>query len=388
MRIREYASWDLMLDKAESFFREISQSDRICLIHHGDADGVTCAIFIYYLILDLRNTPPDHVFWVSTKSYDMKEERELIKNLAPDILIVVDLDLVKEDGLFNEWSLNIPKIFIYDHHSISKDINMIPNNIIYLNARMLNQEGIWHPASFFGYEIARRFFETDDYCWIAGVGLRGDHAHEEYPEFFEKIREKFPILFLEVVEKEYKSILEGLTHLVNAGFFYHPDAREKTSFLALKEAFEKNDPMLFFEGTGPIFEELRRKSVELKKEIKRLTDETRKDGYRPQDLNLVIHKVKTPHYIVGVIAGNLCKEEGNLVCAIANEFDENMGIELRMSHGSRINFVEILQVMREQFNFLSAGGHPVAAGCLIRPSQYEEFKMKFESAFREHIKGR
>ncbi len=386
MRIREYASWEKIMAKAETFFREIQESDVICLVHHGDADGVTSALYVYYTILQIRGRVPDHVLWVSTKSYDMKKEGKLIKNINPDLLIVVDLDLLKDEVLLNNWSLNIKKIFIYDHHSISIDVNLIPNNIIYLNARMLNQEGVWHPASYFGYSISKCFFDNEDYNWVGAVGLRGDHAHNDYPELFERVKEKFPILFLEVVGKDYNYILEGLTHYVNAGFFYSPDLREKTSFLALQKAWEKKDPMLFFEGDDPVFQELRRKSDEIKKEINVLFEKAKQEAYRPEGLDLVLGKVNTPHYIVGVIAGKICKDEPGIIAVIANEYDENMGIELRMGKNTSCNLVELLMRMKDNFNFISAGGHPVAAGCLIHPSQYEEFAQKLENVYREYLK--
>ena len=100
----------------------------------------------------------------------------------------------------------------------------------------------------------------------------------------------------------------------------------------------------------------------------------------------MLGKVNTPHYIVGVIAGLICKEEPGVISIIANEYDENMGIELRMGKNARCNLVDILMRIKDNFNFISAGGHPVAAGCLIRPTQYEEFIQKLENVYREYIK--
>lgn len=384
----DYLDWTEMVDTAEDFFKKkLSPGKKVVLVHHGDADGVTSGVFISRVVEKLTETPLEHVIWVSTKSYQMKQEKVLIDTIAPDVLIVTDLDLGKEKGLLHHWSATIEDVFIYDHHNIGDDYrDTIPRSIEYLNARMLGFDNIWHPASFFGYALHRRFFK-EDYPWMAAIGLRGDHAYfsEEYDELQENVKERFPKLLEPIEGKEYKNHLEKCTYYINSGFFHSPDLHESTSYRVLQEAVKRNDPYYIYSQEG-ISSDLKRKREELKSGIEKIyLSASEKAEFYP-DKNLIIYKIETPHYILGVIASKLIKDHDDKVVLILNQFGNEISGEIRRGDHVTYNLVRILLDLKERdFKYSSVGGHPAAAGCLFEASLEKEFRRLFLEIMDEQL---
>ncbi|MCD6578983.1 hypothetical protein J7L48_05865 [bacterium] len=378
--------WEEIIDRAEAFFRKIKPEDKVVLVYHGDADGVTSALFISLVLKKFLGRIPEHRIWISTKAYKLKEERQIIDNINPDVLITTDLDIAKEDKLLRGWADKYEKVFMYDHHYIRPEYKeTIPRSIEYLNARMLGDKNIWHPAAFFGYSLHQRFFKDDNYPWVAGIGLRGDHALDEYETLLEILGENYPELLKPIEGKDYKNLLEKAVYFINAGFFFSPDLHEETSYRVLLKAVEKNDYSFIYSGQEEAAE-LHDKRVELETSIERIYNEAKEKAEIIQDFPLIIYYINTTHYILGVIASMLVKDFPNKVVLILNRFDSEISGEIRQGENIDYNLVEMLFALKsdKNFEYQSVGGHPRAAGCLFNADQYEEFKSKFLEAFSEH----
>ncbi|MCK4643190.1 DHH family phosphoesterase [bacterium] len=383
-----YLDWEEMIDAAEKFFKQkLSPGKKVVLVHHGDADGVTSGLYITRIVEKITQAPLEHIIWVSTKSYKMKQERALIDSISPDILIVTDLDLGKERDLLHHWSATIDAVFMYDHHNIGEDYrDTIPHSIEYINARMLGYENIWHPASFFGYELNRRFFK-EEYAWVAAIGLRGDHAFfsDEYTELQGIIQKENPELLEPLEGHDYKNLLEKCVYYVNAGFFHHPDMHEATAFRVLAKALELNDPSFIYSGDD-VSADLTRKRRELKEEIQRIYAASSELAEFCPDRELIIYKIDTSHYILGVIASNLVKDNPNKVVLILNQFGTEISGEIREGENADKNLVQMmLKVKDKDFPYGSVGGHPRAAGCLFDAEHEKDFRRIFLEAFDESI---
>ena len=379
------ADWEEIIDRAEAFFRKIKSEDKIILVYHGDADGVTSALFISLVLKKLTGHIPEHRIWVSTKSYKLREERQIIDSINPDVLITTDLDIAKEDKLLRDWADKYERVFMYDHHYIRPEYKeSIPRSIEYLNARMLGDKNIWHPAAFFGYSLYKRFFDEDKYPWLVAIGLRGDHALDEYDELLEILSERYPELLEPIEGKDYKNLLEKAVYFVNAGFFYSPDLHEETSFRVLLKAVERNDYSFIYSAKEEA-EELYKKRQELEMSIDMIFKESASKAEFFNNLPLIIYYIDTPHYILGVIASMLIKEYTDKVVIILNKFKDEISGEIRQGENVDYNLVELLFALKNEkdFEYQSVGGHPRAAGCLFNADQLDEFKEKFIEVFNE-----
>lgn len=377
--------WEEIIDRAEAFFKKIQPSDKIMLVYHGDADGVTSAIFISLVLKKLIGRIPEHRIWVSTKSYKMKEEKQIIENINPDVLIITDLDIAKEEKLLRSWADKYERVFMYDHHYIRPEYKeTIPRSIEYLNARMLGDENIWHPASFFGYSLHQRFLKENNYPWVAAIGLRGDHALNEYDELLEILNRDFPELMEPIEGEDYANLLEKAVYFINAGFFYSPDLHEETSFRVLLKSIELDDYSFIYSGKDEA-KELLNKRLELEKSIETIYKEADNKAEFFDDLPLIIYYIDTPHYILGVIASMLLKKYTDKVVLVLNRFKNEISGEIRQGEDANYNLVEMLFVLKNEkdFEYQSVGGHPRAAGCLFNADQLDEFKEKFLEVFNE-----
>ena len=383
-----YLNWEEMVDTAEKFFREkISSDKKIVLVHHGDADGVTSAVYIADVLKKITGREIEHRIWVSTKSYRLKQEKLIIDNIAPDVLIITDLDIAKEKELLRHWSDTIDDVFIYDHHNILESYKeSIPRSIEYLNARMLNIEGIWHPASFFGYELHKRFFDQKNYDWIVAIGLRGDHAlfSDEYVALVNNLENDYPELLENIEGKDYKNLLEKSVYYINAGFFYNPDLHEQTVFKVLWKAKELDDYSFIYSNKAES-EALVRKRKELKTAIKTTYEKSKEKMELFDSSPLIIYRIDTPHYILGVIAGMIADDHPERIVLVLNKFQDEISGEIREGESANFNVVNILLDISKDFSYLSVGGHPRAAGCLFLVDKYKEFYDKFIRAVNENI---
>ncbi len=379
-----YLNWEEMVERAITFFKKIGHGQKVVLMHHGDCDGVVSALYIAETVKEIRGRYPDEILWVSTKSYKLKNEKALIDHLAPDVLLVTDLDLGKEPETLKHWADVIDNVFIYDHHNIDGSYkDAIPRSIEYLNARMLGIPRIWHPAAYFGYSLFKHF-SKNDYPWLAALGLRGDHAFDEYEELKNEIRDKFPELLKEIENEDYKNLLEKLVYFVNAGFFHNPNGEDNISFKVLQKAMKKNDYTFVYsneEEAASLFS----KRQELKSDIEKIYDGAKDEAKIYEDIPLLVYRINTPHYILGVIASRLKDDHPDKIIYIFNQFDDEISGEIRQGEKIDVNLIKLLLGIGENFKYISVGGHPRAAGCLFPASKYDEYLRLLEGRIHEFI---
>lgn len=360
----------------EKFKAVAENANVIYILYHGDADGVTSGFLINQTLKEAFNKPARRLLWMATNSYDLKKETEEILKSPPDTLIITDIDVKDAAEQIKKLQEHVRQIFVYDHHQISKPPQ--GSGIFYFNPRTLNPT-VWHPASLFGMAIYSYFsLKKNDFLWVGGAGLIGDVAMPEYPWIEEEIKKNFPQLYDSshptCQGTAWKYPLEGITYLLNAGFFYYPARRLPFSMLALERAWEKGDPFIFFDKRDQISRKLLAFHRTIEETVKNLSNQALQDAQFHLGAPVISFLARTPHYVVGIVASRLASLYPEKI-AVVGQLGERIGIELRAGRNCELNIPAILKLMN--FPFLSAGGHPKAAGALIEKNQWEEFIEKF-----------
>ena len=380
-------SWKIIINQSVEFFNKILEKDRICLLYHGDADGAVSAVYIDNILRKLRGRGADYKIFVPSFSYDLNAEAEMVLNTKPDKLIVLDLSIDSKKDILASFSESIDSIFIYDHHYYQS----VPDagNITYFNPRLISEKDMWHPASFFGYEMYNEFAEKGESIrhWLCGIGLTGDFAFNSFPAVAECIQAANPELLVKDPDTKQNKLAQ-MAIKINSGFLYDPMKRNDISFRCLDSAFVKDDPALLFDTNTEPFGKLIKTYDSFREEVRNTVEEIEKQGALDKDLPLVFHNHTSAHYVTALASESYIVKNHDkvIILGFAQDFFPNISIEIRVGDNISLNLPVVLNKQREFINFLSAGGHPQAGGAVILPEDYEKFKSTFVELSKQHIK--
>jgi single-stranded-DNA-specific exonuclease len=148
----------------EEFMNELKDKE-VRIISHFDTDGITSASIMIHTLKKL-----DRKFSVSiVKSLDEK-----FVNKLPKEKLILFLDLAS-GSLNHIKNANLNKVFIIDHHEISKDI---PENVRIINPQLLNKQKI--SSSGLTYLFSKQINpDAKELSKLAILGMIGDQLEKE-----------------------------------------------------------------------------------------------------------------------------------------------------------------------------------------------------------------
>jgi len=152
------------------FINNLSNLERILLIHHRDMDGIISAV-LFQRFLEERGVSPSEV--VSWANEEAESELEKIKNF--DKIVVLDIDI---SYLWRELNRFGKEILLIDHHLPVKDMNS--EKIVYMNPRLV-EENIYQPTSYLIWKI----FGSKWLKWLAIIGTVSDAGFENCKDLLE-----------------------------------------------------------------------------------------------------------------------------------------------------------------------------------------------------------
>lgn len=375
--------WDEAISKVKDFLLNLSEDEKIFLLHHGDCDGCVSAVYLTKLLMFLKHNITRR-FAIGSFSYDLQCEKNFLKDASVDVLFCLDLDLISDGILLGEWKSGIKKIFIYDHHKIDiEELNSLKKerpDIFYLNPRYL-EEPASYPSSYFGYWVFKSIFpEKELNEWLLAAGLLGDHALEEHPEIKEIVRINYRTSLIEENQLSYRKKLSEITSLINAGYFYRLAKEEDLPFHIAATAFDLNDPGYFFETNFGFVKELHKRKKIISKECEYLVEESKLKAEIEEKIPLLLYRIETEHYLSGLVASELAAIYRNRVIMVGQKINGKISYELRTGKSCTIDLTEVLQEQKKSYRCLSSGGHPKASGALIIAEDEKKFITSFKSA--------
>jgi len=366
--VRNLKNLNELLDIIKQALQKIKPSDRICLIHHDDADG-NCSAALFSIIINKITQNYPILFPVSGPNNISKNIISKLKTLNPDYVFVLDLSI-------DPKKINIFKGFILDHHIFNVD----EKDVRYLNPRSFEKEDDKVvPTSFMSYKIIEDTFPEEKVAWIAGIGITEDHRVELCKEVFENIKnensELLSVKSINQVEIE-NSIFGQLWDMVRSGRMIRRSDGARTAVLALTEC--KNSPDKFING-------LTQNSFAIRRFYEKVRDQTQNCLMNVENTGKFYSKKKVIVYEIQKIGINALtsfisdkirqKYPEYIVCVIGKDSDntkKKMSIRLEQSKREE-DLVLILNRIKENIPSVKGGGHKSAIGVFIDFDDLDNF---------------
>ncbi len=322
------------MKQARKFLSEISEKDKVAIIHHDDSDGF-CSGILYYDWSKAKNADVQQ-FTYSIGSTRLKDwdlggfNKIIICDLASGV-IATELESIKD------------KIIFYTDHHPKED--MLPDTAL----ELITTEQGYIPSSRTAGEL------TNLKPWLALVGTLADSGqyYKENDDFIE----------------------DGLKNVgMDLGKFQQEAVNTITNFLVY---FGKNYEGAFgiLEQVGSVdkISELKKYSEEVEKEVQKFVGRYEEEREMLGNVNFYYFE---PHFSVKPpVCGRI--SDGDLeqiyIFASPKKSSEYITLSARNTSG-KMNMVELLGAGTDGLGGSRSGGHSQAAGGIIRSGDIEKFK--------------
>ncbi|MFH1126620.1 MAG: DHHA1 domain-containing protein [archaeon] len=176
------------MDPKESFRQYITSldpKDRIAILHHTDSDGITAGLIAKKsteLITGLEISI--HFHQKEGKIPITKNTIAFVKKNNINKLIIVDLAIDHDPQPVKDLEKHA-KILLIDHHEKTHDINS--KNTTMIKAQDLSDiPSDKYPASKLCYDLFSDLADIKNLSWLAAIGIWGDYAQSQWPDFLKK----------------------------------------------------------------------------------------------------------------------------------------------------------------------------------------------------------
>ncbi|MCS7134836.1 MAG: DHH family phosphoesterase [Candidatus Aenigmarchaeota archaeon] len=347
----------------------VKSGDRVCVVHHDDADGCTSAALMSILLFKNTGQLPE-ILPIRSPTCISKNFINRLKSTNPDYIFTLDVSIdPKKMGLFNG--------FILDHH-IQNYQNK--GNMLYLNPRFFEKvdENV-PPTSFIIYKLFKSFYPFEKISWIAAIGITEDHRVELCKEVFYQVMKEYPNFFdvNEINQRNIENSVFGkLWDMVRAGRMIKRIEGAKIAVRALIEC--KDNPSNLLEGSGSYSYNLLKFYKNVDREVKKILKNIPKNTkfYKEKKVlvyNLPASKMESLTSFIADKLRSLYPEW--IVCVVGNaENDKGVKISIRVEQNKRdVDLAFIVEKLKVMFNGLKGGGHKSAVGVNIKKDDVEKF---------------
>jgi single-stranded DNA-specific DHH superfamily exonuclease len=353
----------------ENEVKKVKSGDRVCLIHHDDADGCTSAAIFSILIFRLTNQFPE-LLPVRGPNNLSRNFLSKLKMMNPDFVFTLDVTIdPKKLSLFNG--------FILDHH-----MQNIPSreNMIYINPRSFENEDEKVPCtSCIIYKLVKKIFPEEKISWIAAIGVTEDHRVEICKEIFLNVNKEYPGFFkAEKIDQENveKSIFGELWDMVRSGRMIKRTSGAKIAVQALIEC--KDDPNKFVNGLTTNSYTLRKFYEAINKETQKILEEVLRNGKFYDDKRVIVYEARMSNInsLTSFASDKLRQKYPDwIVCVVGREYGtQNKKISIRLEQSRRnVNLVEVVNKIKEVIPEVKGGGHKSAVGVSLPKNSLNKF---------------
>lgn len=387
--------WTKLTELSDIIFSSVFRGTPAFLIFHDDADGCSSASIIRRLISERSSCP------LLGFSAPEKHSVDLTATLIQKILdkkprIIISLDLPLRDSIedFGQLLDRLDaKMLVYDHHIPTKHINW-PTRCIQINPRDLGFGNI--PAAYYSFLIYKHYKGKHDLCWVAAVGVVADYCTNYCRDLIREVKLHYPYLYPYTEINQTSAILSPLMKigdLLNAGYQHSSDSSGATiAVKALEEAIKVNDPNVLLRGTTEYASTLHRYRKEVDHELNMYLRKFNSEAEFHLNSGLALYSIEPKYEIVSVLASRLQHLHSKKVIAVTAPMDSNlMKISLRKGKEVRIDLADLANRTTSKLESASGGGHPDAAGCVIRLDDIDLWKKEVVDYLRKsllHLLGR
>lgn len=360
---------DELISILEEEVKNVKSGDKVCIIHHDDADGCCSAAILSILLFKLTNQFPE-LFPIRGPNNISRNLFSKLKIINPDFVFTLDVTIdPKKLSVFNG--------FILDHH-----MQNIPSreNMLYINPRVAEEvDEKVPPTSYMVYKLLKRFFPEEKVSWIAAIGITEDHRVEACKEVFIQVAEEYPEFFkAERIDQENveKSVFGELWDMVRSGRMVKRVDGAKMAVQALIEC--KDEPTKFINGLSTNSYTLRKFYETIKKEMEKVLQDVLRKGKFYNDKKVVVYEAgfSKINSLTSFVSDKLRQVYPEwIVCVVGREFKgQNRKISIRLEQSRRdVNLVEIINKIKEGIPEVKGGGHKSAVGVTLPKNEVNRF---------------
>lgn len=367
-------------EKAADDFLNLFNNDnkRILLLYHADADGFCASYFLFRLIEFEKNakTLPIVPRPVWNQEFDFAWLTRICNRLKPAAVVCVDLPLIHAERVLQKVAADRP-VAIYDHHVIDHDLPEI-ENVHYVNSRHIDSKKRDLPASYFAASLALRAdkLKNRDIPLLA-CGLSGDKSLGRNHPVATYLSEEYSEMFADAGQMD--SFVRRFTSRINVLFKSDPLKNPEKAQRELVELLDEHTVEDAFSWFS-IRYNLSEAETRVSKEVEFLKGLLHKN--KPRRNEPFCQVVACETFCAGILASVLAAERFAPVVAVGYHAGKKIQFELRTHEKSKIDLTALLRKQREEYQPISSGGHPAAAGALIAASDFQLFRESLNKAFK------
>lgn len=352
-------------------------SDGVWVLYNADADGFTASYFVMAVIDSQTRPQPVNIQTraVWNYEYDFGWLVDFAGLNEPGLVICVDIPIIQEPDVLREVSKTCD-VLIYDHHVPPEGICEI-RRVFYANSRLLEGNDVDCPASLFAAALAFHAGAAGTMDMpVLACGLCGDNCLHTNKEMVEFLWRQFPALLDDRLLS--RPLINRITSRVNALFRARPgdtpfDAQRELYLLMRRCAAEVAFAQFCSQYKLDEAQQLVTDEVQPALEFLRAVE--------PSKEGLLCEVLDFRTFSVGIVASVLAVQDHAPVVALGFKAGDRVQFEVRTSRDNKIDLTELLKEQKRYFTPISSGGHPKAAGALVRTVDVD----KFHSSLKEAI---
>jgi single-stranded DNA-specific DHH superfamily exonuclease len=366
-----------MIREIEDILKNIKHGDRICIIHHNDADGCSSAAMFYILVDKLTGSYP-YLFPLKGPDSVNRKLINSLKGISPDFIFALDLSIEPK-------RFNIFDGFVIDHHVF--DVEENERRLKYFNPRLFEKDDEKVvPTSFIAYKILKDLIPEENVSWIAGVGITEDHRVELCKEVFEDVRTLHQDLLKdqEITQDSIENSSFGIMwDVIKSGRMVRGTEGARTAVLALVEC--KDRPDRFLNGLSEHSFILKRFHERVLFETQQLLRDVERNAKFYRDKKVVVYEPKATGLdaITSFLADKIRQKYPEWIVCVMNKTlrGMNVKISIRLEQKERsVDLVAILNEIKKKILSLRGGGHKSAVGVNLSLNDLNRFFEEFLGA--------
>ncbi len=352
-----------VLQKFDSFASVISKKDRVAIIFHTDADGISSGVIAAKAVQSISGkepslflTPAPSEVTISKKIISELKKKKINKVIIADLNVDQEPQSIKQVEKFAE-------ILILDHHTIQSDVNSLKT--VMVKPQFFSKiSPSRYPASKLVYDLFSRKANISDLAWLSVVGIYGDMAESEWQEFI-----------LQTLQKNEISIEK---------------IRKAGGLIVYARSYdEKNGPMKAFkvfysaESIDDVLASgLSKYAEKIEKELAHYIEKREQLAQFYSEKKLMIYEISPEYNIKSELVNRLSRNfYPDMTCIVIQKKGKIASIGARNQTGS-VSMDDLMIRATKGIPNASGGGHIQAAGASIpnKKSVIEMFRKRILDA--------
>lgn len=352
----------VLVKSFNDFIRNISNNDKVGILHHTDPDGISSAVIMNKIVHESRNKSID--VQINQKPYELnitEKTLSVLKKNKVNKFIIVDLSVDQYSKKTLNKITKFAEILIIDHHKLYKNLNT--DSIVHIKPQLFCK-GILagqYNTSKLVFDLGSGLFDLKRYDWLAALGIIGDQTNDTWKSFLKSVYKRNKLVFHNDVSK---TRIGRVTDIVYLTEVYDVNKVSKCYHI-LNQAENYKDVL------KSDLKEYQKKVVQ---EINYWKKNVIKYAEIFPNQEIVFDYIKPRYHIRSVICSILSNKYPDKTVIIAQD-TKNDFIHLsvrRKDHKIAVN--ELLEKILKNFTGAAGGGHVHAAGGVIRKQDLYKFR--------------